>query len=72
MDVQLWVGKKGLEAQGLLSLSVHMMENRNPYPAPGLFNIPNKILTIMGLCMGQFWVNSLGISVSLLILIFLS
>lgn len=28
VDVQLWVGKKGLEAQGLLSLSVHMMEKQ--------------------------------------------
>lgn len=44
--------------------------NRNPYPAPGLFNIPNKILTAKGLCMGQLWVNSLGISVFLLILTF--
>lgn len=38
---------------------------RNPYSAPGLFNIPNKILTAKGLCMVQLWVNSLGISVSL-------
>lgn len=44
--------------------------NRNPYLAPGLFNIHNKILNAKGLFMGLLWVNSLGISVSLLILIF--
>lgn len=64
---RMWTCSCGLGRKGW-RLRAHSAwwRNRNPYPAPGLFNIPNKILTAKGVCMGQLLVNSLGIPVSLL------
>lgn len=57
------LGRKRWRLRGCSPWAFTWWRNRNPYTALGLFNIPNKILTAKGLCMGQLWVNSLGISV---------